>query len=245
VEVLVTMLADDAAVEAMVLGEGGAASSLAAGAVHLGMSTISPALSSRLAAAHAGRNQPYVAAPVFGRPEAARAGKLWVLAAGPRAAIERCRPLLDAVGQGVELVGDDAASANVVKLAGNFLLAAAIEAMGEAFALVRKYGIAPARLLEIVNGRLVRSPVYESYGTLVAAERFEPAGFKLRHGLKDVRLALDAGGAVAAPLPLASLLRDHLLTAVAHGWAELDWAALARVSAADAGLTGLPAPADG
>jgi 3-hydroxyisobutyrate dehydrogenase-like beta-hydroxyacid dehydrogenase len=244
VEVLVTMLAEDAAVEAVVLGEHGVLAALGPDAVHLGMSTVSPALSRRLAAAHAARGQRYVAAPVFGRPEAAQAAKLWVVAAGPAAAIERCRPVFHALSQGVELVGEDASSANVVKIAGNFLLAAAIEAMGEAFALVRKYGIAPARLLEIVNGRLVRSPVYESYGTLIAAERFEPAGFKLRHGLKDVRLALDAGGAVAAPLPLASLLRDHLLTAVAHGWAELDWAALARVSAAEAGLTGLPAPAD-
>jgi 3-hydroxyisobutyrate dehydrogenase-like beta-hydroxyacid dehydrogenase len=140
------------------------------------------------------------------------------------------------VGQEVLVVGDDPVGANVVKIAGNFLLAAAIEAIGEAFALVRKHGIVPARFLEIINGKVLRSPTYESYGTLIAGERYEPAGFKLKHGLKDVRLALQAGDEVAAPLPLASLIRDHYLSAVARGWGEIDWAALARVSAEDAGL---------
>src|SRR6266581_1953955 len=162
------------------------------GAIHMSMSTISPKLSRALAERHRAAGQEYVAAPVFGRPEAAEAKQLWIVAAGPAPAIERCRPLLDAVGQGVIVAGDDPGRANVIKLAGNFLLAAAIEAMGEAFALVRKYDVAPADLLEIVNGRLFRSPIYENYGKLIADERYEPAGFKLRYGLKDVRLALGA-----------------------------------------------------
>jgi 3-hydroxyisobutyrate dehydrogenase-like beta-hydroxyacid dehydrogenase len=236
VEVLITMLANDAAVEAVMFGQDGALEGLARGAVHVSMSTISPDLSRRLLAAHAARDQGYVAAPVFGRPEAAQAAKLWIVAAGRADTLERCRPLLDALGQGVEVVGDDPPKANVVKIGGNFLLAAAIEAMGEAFALVRKHGIDPARFIEVVNGRLLRSPVYENYAKIIVGGHWTPPGFKLRHGLKDVRLALGAGDEADAPLPLASLMRDRYLSAMAWGWADADWAALARVSAVEAGV---------
>ena len=235
-EVLISMLADDAAVEQVILGADGAVHGLGAGAVHAGMSTISHGLTRRLATEHAASGQRYVAAPVFGRPEAARAAKLWIVAAGPSEAIERCRPLFDAMGQGTEVVGDDPLRAAVVKIAGNFLLAAAIEAIGEAFALARKHGVEPARLLEIVNGRLLRSPVYENYGRIIAEERFDPPGFRLRHGLKDAKLALAAGDDAAVPLPIASLVRDRYLEAMVQGWGDLDWAALARVSAIAAGL---------
>jgi len=235
-EVLISMLADDAAVEQVILGADGAVHGLGAGAVHAGMSTISHGLTRRLVTEHAASGQRYVAAPVFGRPEAARAAKLWIVAAGPSEAIERCRPLFDAMGQGTEVVGDDPLGAAVVKIAGNFLLAAAIEAIGEAFALARKHGVEPARLLEIVNGRLLRSPVYENYGRIIAEERFDPPGFRLRHGLKDAKLALAAGDDAAVPLPIASLVRDRYLEAMAQGWGDLDWAALARVSAIAAGL---------
>jgi 3-hydroxyisobutyrate dehydrogenase-like beta-hydroxyacid dehydrogenase len=240
VEVLISMLADDVAVEQVLFGESGAIHGLAPGSVHAGMSTVSHALARRLAAEHAARGQRYVGAPVFGRPEAARAAKLWIVAAGPSDAMERCRPLFEAMGQGIETLGEDPVHAAVVKIAGNLLLAAAIEALGEAYALVRKHGVAPARFLEIVNGRLLRSPVYENYGRIIAAERFEPPGFRLRHGLKDARLALAAGEDAAVPLPIASLVRDHYLTAMALGWADLDWAALARVSATAAGIHGPP-----
>ena len=235
-EAVVTMLADDSAVVATVL-DGGVLQALRSGAVHVSMSTISPALSRRLTEAHGAAGQAYVAAPVFGRPDAAAAKRLWIIAAGPADALAAARPLLEAVGQEVLVVGEDASAANVVKIAGNFLLAAVIEGIGESFALVRKHGIAPERFLEIVNGKVLRSPIYESYGALIAAERYEPAGFKLKHGLKDVRLALQAGDDVAVPLPLASLMRDHYLSAVARGWEEIDWAALAKVSAQNAGLT--------
>jgi 3-hydroxyisobutyrate dehydrogenase-like beta-hydroxyacid dehydrogenase len=237
-DVVVSMLADDSAVEQVVLGPDGVATGLGSGAVHAGMSTISNELTRGLAAEHAERGQQYVAAPVFGRPDAARAAKLWIVAAGPSSAIERCRPLFDAMGQGTDVVGDDPTRAAVIKIAGNFLLVAAIEALGEAFALARKHGVAPAQLLEIVNGRLLRSPVYENYGKLIAEERFDPPGFRLRHGLKDAKLALLAGEEAAAPLPIASLARDRYLAAMARGWGDLDWAALARVSALAAGLEG-------
>ena len=238
-DVLITMVGDDAALEAVMLGDGGGGGALAAlprGAIHLSMSTVSPALTRRLAERHRAAGQTLVAAPVFGRPDAAEARKLWIVAAGPAEAVARCRPLLDAMGQGVIPAGDDPARASVIKIAGNFLLAAAIEAMGEAFALARKHGVPPAELLEVVNGRLFRSPIYENYGNLIAAERYEPAGFKLTYGLKDVRLALAAADEATVPLPLAGLMRDRYVSAVARGWGDNDWAALARVAAADAGL---------
>jgi 3-hydroxyisobutyrate dehydrogenase-like beta-hydroxyacid dehydrogenase len=244
-EVVISMLADDAAVEQVILGPEGVVHGLGAGAVHAGMSTVSHGLTRRLATEHGAAGQRYVAAPVFGRPDAARAAKLWIVAAGPTEAIDRCRPLFDAMGQGTEVVGDDPVRAAVVKIAGNFLLAAAIEAIGEAYALVRKHGVEPARLLEIVNGRLLRSPVYENYGKIIAEERFEPPGFRLRHGLKDAKLALAAGEDAAVPLPIASLARDRYLAAMARGWGDLDWAALARVSAVAAGLEGPIANPDG
>src|SRR5207245_1087373 len=141
--------------------------------------------------------------------------------AAPAHAVGRCRPRGDAMGQGVSAAGDDPPRANVIKIAGNFLLAAAIEALGEAFALARKYGVAPAELLDVVNGRLFRSPIYENYGKLIAEERYEPAGFKLRYGLKDVRLALEAADEATVPMPLASLMRDRYLSAVARGWGDV------------------------
>ena len=159
-EVLVTMVADDAALEDVMLGPQGALGALPRGAIHVSMSTISPALSRRLAERHKTAGQTYVAAPVFGRPEAAEAKSLWIVAAGPSQALERIRPVLEAMGRGVIVAGDDPPRANVIKLAGNFLLAAAIEAMGEAFALARKYGVAPAELLDIVNGRLFLSLIH-------------------------------------------------------------------------------------
>jgi 3-hydroxyisobutyrate dehydrogenase-like beta-hydroxyacid dehydrogenase len=235
VEVAVTMLADDAAVEEVVFGAGSVLSALPAHAVHVSMSTISVGLARKLAAAHAEAGQGYVSAPVFGRPEAAGAAKLWVVAAGARDAIARCRPLFDAMGQGTFEVAEDPAAANVVKLAGNFMLAAMIETLGEAYALVRRAGVEPKSFLEIVNGALFKSPVYQNYGGIIADQRFEPAGFRLKLGLKDVRLALAAGEDEQVPLPLASLVRDHFLSALAHGEAERDWAALAMVSERAAG----------
>ncbi len=234
-DLLLTMLADDAAVESVMFGDEGALLGLKPNATHASMSTISHLLSRRLTDEHRSRRQHYLAAPVFGRPEAAEGGKLWIIAAGAGDAIEPCRPVFAAIGQGVEIVGDDPPVANVLKLAGNFLLASAIEAMGETFTLVQKYGIEPARFLEILNGRLFRSPIYENYGKLIAERRWEPAGFKLRHGLKDVRLALGAAEEVTTPMPLGSLMRDHYLSAMARGWGDNDWGALARVAEENAG----------
>ncbi len=238
-ELVLTMLADDAAVSAVVFGDEateGFLRALPRGAVHACTSTISVALSRRLAQAHAKHDQGYVAAPVFGRPQAAEAGQLTVVAAGAPAARARCREALEALGQTVHELGDDAPAANVVKLAGNFLIAGMMEALAEAFALGRKSGVDAAKLLEILNGGLVRSPLYQSYGTMMAQERFEPAGFKLSLGLKDMRLALAAADAAAVPMPLASLVHDHLLSGAARGWGDRDWTAMSRILSEAAGL---------
>jgi 3-hydroxyisobutyrate dehydrogenase-like beta-hydroxyacid dehydrogenase len=233
--IVFTMLADDVAVEEVVFGDRGIAAG-AKNALHVSMSTISAAMSRRVAAAHRERGQSYVAAPVFGRPEAAAAAKLTIVAAGESGAVERCHPLLEALGQKVYVLGEQPWQANTLKIGGNFLIGSMLESLGEAFALMRKSDIDPALFLEIVNGNLFRSPVYENYGRAMLGGTFEPAGFKLRLGLKDVRLALAASDETATPMPLASLLRDHFLSGIARGYGEIDWSALAKVIAEDAGL---------
>jgi len=230
-----TMLADDHAVEECVFGDGGILTSLPRGGLHVSLSTISVALSRRLAEEHARHGQEYVSAPVFGRPQAAASAHLVVVAAGPPEAVEKARPMLEAMGRKLFILGTDAPQANVLKLAGNFLIAAMLEALSEAFALTRKAGIEPLKYLEIMN-TLYQSPVYEIYGRIIAEERFEPAGFKMLLGLKDVRLVLAAGEEAAVPMPLASLIRDHMLSGIARGMGEIDWAAIGRVVAEDAGL---------
>ncbi|WP_375772067.1 NAD(P)-dependent oxidoreductase [Archangium gephyra] len=235
-EVVFSMLSDDAAVEEAVLGGSGLVAGLEKGALHVSSSTISVALSERLAEAHAKAGQRYVSAPVFGRPEAAEAKQLWVVAAGAKADVERCRPLLEALGRGLSVLGERASSANVVKLSGNFLIASMIEALGESFALARKSGVEPQVFLELFQSVFARSPIFERYAALIAHEQYEPAGFKLKLGLKDVRLVLEAAGAAEVPMPLASLLRDHYLGGVAQGRGDLDWSALGALAAERAGL---------
>ena len=234
--VVITMLADDSAVEAAFFGEGNGLSALGQGAIHISMSTISVAFSDRLAEAHRKAGQAYVAAPVFGRPEAAAAAKLFVVAAGPEQTLAQCQPLFDAIGQRTFVVGDKPSAANLVKLSGNFLLAAMIECLGEAFALVRKGGVDPHAYLEILTNTLFSAPAYKTYGTIIADQKYEPAGFKMSLGLKDIRLALAAADALATPMPVASLVHDHFLSGVAQGAGDSDWSALARLAAVNAGL---------
>jgi 3-hydroxyisobutyrate dehydrogenase-like beta-hydroxyacid dehydrogenase len=234
-EAVMTMLADDHAAEQVVFGENSIASALPAGAIHISCSTISTALAKRLTAEHHRRGQMYLSVPVFGRPDAAEGKNLLVLAAGPPKLVERCQPLFDAIGRQTFVVGSEPWQANAAKLCGNFMIAAMLEAFGEAFATLRKAGVPPHAFLEIMS-TLFGSPVYANYGRLVADEKFEPAGFALRLGLKDVRLTLETAGELAAPMPLASLIRDHLLSAMAHGQADLDWSSFTRVAARNAGI---------
>ncbi len=235
-EVAITMLADDRALGSVVFPPRGVAGTLAADAVHLGMSTVGASLSRRLAGRHAGRGQRYVAAPVFGRPDAAEAARLKIVAAGDAEGIERCRPLFAALGDRVFELGPDAPAANVVKLCGNFVLASMIRALGEAFALGRKSGVEAAALEEVLSGTLLGSPAFPAYARQIVEGRWDPPGMRMRLGLKDVRLVLAAADAAEVPMPLASLLRDSLLSGVARGHGELDWAALAALVAEDAGL---------
>lgn len=229
VDVLVTMLSDDAAVEAVVLDDGGAIGSIPRGAVHVASSTLSPWMSRRLARAHAERGQRYVAAPVLGRPEVAARGDLVVVAAGASDAIERCRPVLHAFGREVRVVGDEPEKANVVKLGVNFVLATVLEAIGEAYALVEGHGIDDRLFLDVL-GSLLKSPVIDTYGTKIAEQSFEPASFTVRLGAKDLRFAVESGEEKSVPMPVASMLRDLFVAAIAEGKANADWSAVGRVS---------------
>jgi 3-hydroxyisobutyrate dehydrogenase-like beta-hydroxyacid dehydrogenase len=234
-EVVVSMLANDDAVEAVTFGAGGILASLSAGAVHVSCSTISVALAARLGAAHAEVGQRFVAAPVFGRPEAAEAAKLFVVAAAGADALQTVSPIFEAIGQRTFVVADDPTAASLVKLSGNFLIASVIESLGEAMALVGKAGVDKLQYLDVLTSTLFGSPVYTTYGGLVAREEFEPAGFAATLGLKDIRLVLAAGEELQVPLPIASLLRDRFLTLLANGGGQLDWAAVGALSAWEAG----------
>jgi 3-hydroxyisobutyrate dehydrogenase-like beta-hydroxyacid dehydrogenase len=236
-DAVVSMLADDAALRHVLL-ESQLLVSAPKSVIHVNMATISVAFAKELARAHSEHGLSYVAAPVFGRPDVAAAAKLNIVAAGDPSAIGRVQPLFDAMGQKTWPVGDEPYRANVVKLAGNFMLGCAIEAMAEACAVAKVNGVAPADVLEMLTNSLFAAPVYKGYGALIAEERYEPAMFKLALAFKDVRLALAAGEEAHVPMPFASVLRDNLIEAVAQGDGNKDFAALARVTARRAGLSG-------
>lgn len=223
-DVVFSMLGDDNALKAVFLDDGLLDRASGDGvAVHVNMATVSVAFVDDFAKRHAERGIAYIAAPVLGRPDAAAAGKLNIIAAGPAAALDKVQPLFDVAGQKTWRFGEVASRANVVKIAMNFMLAAACESMGEAAALASGYDIKPGDLFELASHSLFAGPVYEGYGRLIAAAAFEPAGFKARLGLKDVRLAIAAGEAVTAPLPMASQMRDSLLEALTRGEGEKEF----------------------
>lgn len=236
VEALITMLADDRAVQDVIFEPGGAIESLPAGAAHISMSTISVALSRRLAKAHAEKRQDYVAAPVFGRPDAAAAAKLFIVAAGPTQQIEKFRSLLSAIGQKLFVINEDAPAANLIKLSGNFLITTVIESLAEACALMRKSDIDPRKFMEVMTESLFATPVYKNYGAMVASDNFEPVGFKMPLGFKDNRLVLAAAEEAAVPMPMASLVHDRFVAAMAQGLENADWSAVARIAYKNAGL---------
>ena len=229
------MLADDDALRSVVIHEQ-LLDAAPRGLVFVNMATISVALARELTERFQSRGLAYVAAPVFGRPDAAAAGKLHILVAGDPAAVSRVQPLLDVIGQRSWPLGAEPYRANVVKLAGNFMIAAAIVSMGEAVALVEANGMHAADLLDVLTKTIFSAPVYVNYSALIAEKRYQPPGFTLALGLKDVRLALTAGEAAHVPLPIASVLRDDFIDAVAHGQAEHDWSAVAEVARRRAGL---------
>jgi 3-hydroxyisobutyrate dehydrogenase-like beta-hydroxyacid dehydrogenase len=234
-EAVISMLADDAAVRSVIV-EGGLLEQATKNLIHVNMATLSVRFVRELAEWHRTHNVTYIAAPVFGRPEVAQLAKLHIVAAGDPRAIEKVQPLFDAMGQKTWRFGDEPHRANVVKVTGNFMIASVIELLGEATAMAKGHGVTADELIQMLTGTLFGAPVFQIYGALIAQQRFEPAGFKLQLGLKDVRLALEAGEDVHAPLPFASIVRDSLLDAIAHGDSNKDWSALSRVAFRRAGL---------
>ena len=233
-EVVITMLADDRAVEAVWL-EHDLVARMPASAIHLNMASVSVRLAQRLREAHAVAGTPYLSAPVFGRPQFAATGELDIIAGGPPDAIARCKRLFEAMGRRWFDVGADATHANLVKIARNFLLASIIESLGEAFALVEKSGVDPARFHEIITNTAMSCPAYKSYGRLII-DRPAEATFTVKLGLKDVELALQVGGDTAVPMPLAALMREQHLGAIAHGYGDREWASVGNYIAQNAGL---------
>ena len=234
--IVLTMVADDAALEGLVFGEGGILASLPRGAVHISLSTISVSLSDRLSSEHAKAGQGFLAAPVFGRPDAAEAGRLAVVVGGAETLVQKCKPLLEAMGPRMFVVGEHPSMANVVKLSGNFLIASVLESLSEALAFARKSGVDAGALMEFLTATLFNAPVYKTYGELIVQGNHEPAGFALPLGLKDVRLVLQAAEAANVPMPIASVVRDRFITAMARGNQDKDWSVIGRVAAEDAGL---------
>ena len=234
-EAVFTMLSDDQAVSEVVFGDQGIALGLKKGATHISSSTISVAFARRLEEEHKKREQHYVTAVVFGRPDAAEKKQLIVVAGGGSAALEPLKPLFEAVGRRSFIAGAEPWQANAIKLCGNFMIASMLESFGETMTTMRKAEIDPHLFLDVMN-ELFGSPVYKNYGQIVADERYEPAGFALKLGLKDVRQAMEAAHDLGVPMPFASVIRDHLVSAIANGQEKLDWSSIAKVSARNAGL---------
>jgi 3-hydroxyisobutyrate dehydrogenase-like beta-hydroxyacid dehydrogenase len=235
-EVVITMLADDRALEEVVFAAGGLRDSLAPGAIHVAMGTHGVDVIRTLAGAHAEAGQVLVAAPVLGRPDVAAAGQLGIVPAGPTEAVARCRPLFEVIGRRAFEAGSQPEAAAAIKVANNFVLGCAIEAMGEAFSLVRKFGVTPAVMYEVLINGMFGAPAYTIYGRIIADEAYGEVGVTALLGLKDANLALAAATAVRVPLPSASVWRDRLLGAIAHGDGEKDWAVMALEQARASGL---------
>ena len=235
-DVVFTMLADDSALDAVMVGENGLLAGLRSAALHVSLSTIAVATADRIAATHRARGQRFLCAPVFGRPTAAAAAKLFVAAAGDLADFQAATPLLSAMSQRVFYVGEKPSAANLVKLCGNFMILAAIESLGEAMVLAEKGGIAKHLLLEVLTGSLFDSPIYRVYGPILTEEKFKPAGFAAPLALKDMRLVGQSAETLRVPMPLLSLLRDHLLQAIAQEGEDVDCSAIAHIAKKNAGL---------
>ncbi|WP_427913383.1 NAD(P)-dependent oxidoreductase [Ramlibacter sp. MMS24-I3-19] len=236
-QVVVTMVSDDAALGQVTFGKDGIASALRDDAVHVGMSTIGVDAARQVASRHRAQRQRYVSVPVFGRPDAAAQGKLFLMAAGADADLQAVSPLLGQLGQSTHTIGPEPWQANLVKLLGNFMLMSMVETLAETAVVADKAGIEPARVVEALTGTLFNAPPYRNYGASIAAQRFRPAGFGLPLAQKDNRLLLAAADALGVPLPVASLLHDRFLGVRARGIGEgHDLSALAVGALADAGL---------
>jgi len=231
-----TMVSDDAAVLGVVGQLGGLKDSLPKGGIHICAGTHSVAAVQKLKDIHAAAGQVLIASPMLGRPEVVAAGQAGTVVGGPPDAVARCRPLFSAIAPRVIDAGPEPAGAAVIKIANNFVLGCAIEALGEGFALVRKYGVAPEVFFGVLTEGLFNCSAYKSYGKIIADQKYLPAGQRAMNGLKDANLALAAAEAVGVPLPSGNVWRDRLVGAVAHGEGEHDWAVMAHDQARASGL---------
>jgi 3-hydroxyisobutyrate dehydrogenase-like beta-hydroxyacid dehydrogenase len=247
-KVVISMLPDDDAAREIVFGRKdtglvGLANGLMPGAVHLSMSTISTATASQLASEHTRHWQGYVAAPVFGNPAAAKARQLFIAAAGDPADVERCRPLLEDLGQRVFVIGTNPADANLFKLLGNMMTATALEMLGEVVAVIRKRGLDPQPFLDLMTSTNFGGRVHRIYGDKIAAQSYE-AGFIMPLALKDVRLALNEAENAGVPMPSVGVVRDRMITGIARGHGDLDWTALGLIAAEESGLSPATTPSN-
>jgi 3-hydroxyisobutyrate dehydrogenase-like beta-hydroxyacid dehydrogenase len=233
---VITMLSGDEALRQVALADEGIIAGLRQGGTHVSMSTVSVELTRYLAQGHAQARQRFIAAPVFGRPEMAAAAKLFIVAAGAPETLSECQPLFDAMGQRTFPLGTEPARASLIKLAGNFMIAATIETLGEALAFVGKAGVDPGSFVELLTATLFPAPVYRTYGALLAERKFQPAGFAVTLGHKDVRLLLEAAQSLHVPMPVANLVNDRFQRLIAQGGEKLDWSAIGELAAEDAGL---------
>lgn len=233
--IVISMVANDAALEAVTLGQDGLLAHLGPGGIHLSMSTVSPELARRLSELHEQQGCTYIAAPVFGRPEAAAAKLLWIAVAGKAEAKERVQPVLEAIGQGIFDFGTEPFNANIVKISGNFLIASAMESVGEICVLAEKNGVDCTKLIDMLSQTLFSCPIYQGYGKKIAAKDFTPVGFQMKLGLKDINLVLNAAEQSQVPMPFASHLHDRFLSGIARGRGERDWMEITRGISDDAG----------
>ena len=238
--IVLTMLTDDAALEHVCTQSASFVERLGPGGIHISLSTVSPAISRRMAEHHAKSGVAFVSAPVFGRPDAAAAARLWVCVSGPAKAKSRVAPILKAIGQGIFDFGENPGAANVVKLCGNFLIASAIEGLAEGFVFAEKNGVPASQLAEMLGQTFFACTAYRNYSKIIVEKLYEPPGFPLILGLKDMNLVLDAATSASVPMPLASLLRDRWLSSLAKGRGNLDWSGIALAAADDAALNSPP-----
>ncbi len=234
--IIVTMVSNDHALQEIVFGEKGIGDALGPGGIHISMSTVSPHTAQKLAAHHEQKGTSYLAAPVFGRPDAAAAKKLWICLAGDSKAKERAKAVLEAIGQQIFDFGEKPEAANIVKLAGNFLIASAIEAMAEAYTFAEKNGVSREQVADVFSQTFLSCPIYQNYGEVIATQEYKPAGFKVSLGLKDMDLFNRVAATSRTPMPLGALLQERLQSSVNKGRSDMDWTALAIEASEDAGL---------
>jgi len=237
VDIIITMLSEDEVVKETVLGDHGILKTLAKNGLHISMSTISPDTAQLLSKEHKNAGNSYLAAPVFGRPEAAAAKKLWICISGDQQSKEIAKPVLENLGQGIFDFGEDAGGANVVKVAGNFMIMASLEMMAEAYTLAEKNGLDRLKVAEFFGSTLFNTPLFQNYGKLIAGKQYQPVGFKSKLGYKDARIAFKLSQQAQSPMPIVSIVHNRLLSAVAKGWGETDWVeGVSRGVSEDAGV---------